>query len=281
MGKLFIIEPHESAHTDVITKGLQLARMLQKSPEIFAYCYEYFYGDPIIYEEAKQQLQQHKQQQLLERLQQLDAGDVPLHVVWCKYLHEHACEYAANEGFDLIVKGIHASEHMLPTDWQLLRTTKVPVMLLTQNPLQRGNSVLMALDLDTENPQKQQLNQQVLQHARTLAEATSGQLHLAYILRVPRLIRDLEVLNVQQLVKDAYRRHQLTLAEIGLPKEQIHIISGEPDLCLYQLACRLKSDYLVMGVRQRKGLMGWMLGNTAEQILLRSRSDVLVIPSSS
>jgi nucleotide-binding universal stress UspA family protein len=36
-----------------------------------------------------------------------------------------------------------------------------------------------------------------------------------------------------------------------------------------------------MGVRQRKGLMGWMLGNTAEQILLRSRSDVLVIPSSS
>ncbi|MCL1074596.1 universal stress protein [Shewanella dokdonensis] len=281
MGKLFIVEPHESAHTDVITEGLQLANMLGKTPEIFAYCYEYFSGDPIIYEEVKQQLLQHKQQQLMERLQQLEAGDVPVHVVWCKYLYEHACEYAANEGFDLVVKGIHPSEHMLPTDWQLLRTTKVPVMLLTQNPLQRGNSVLMALDLDTDNLHKQQLNRQVLQHAKTLAAATRGKLHLAYILRVPRLIRDLEVLNIQQLVKNAYRRHQQLLTEIGLPKEQIHILSGEPDLCLYQLACRLKSDYLVMGARQRQGLMGWMLGNTAEQILQRSRSNVLVIPSSS
>ncbi|MDF0533950.1 universal stress protein [Shewanella sp. A32] len=279
MGKLFIVEPHESTHTDVISKGLQLAKLLGKSPEIFAYCYEYFYGDRVIYEEAKQQLQEHKRQQLTERLKQLDASDVPLHVVWSKYLYEHVTEYAANEGFDLVVKGIHPSEHMLPTDWQLLRTTKVPVMLLTQNPLQHGSSVLMALDLDTENPQKQQLNQQVLHHARELATATGGELHLAYVLRVPRLIRDLEVLNVQQLIKDAYRRHQLTLEEMGLPKEQIHIICGEPDLCLYQLACRLKSDYLVMGARQRQGLMGWMLGNTAEQILQRIRSDVLVIPS--
>ncbi|MFQ6370819.1 universal stress protein [Shewanella sp. YIC-542] len=279
MGKLFIVEPHESANTDVITKGLQLAKQLGKDPEIFAYCYEYFSGDPIIYEEAKQQLQQKKQQELTARLNQLQAGDVPLHVVWSKYLAEHASQYAANEGFELIVKGIHSSEHMLPTDWQLLRTTKVPVMLLTQNPLQHGSSVLMALDLDTDDKHKQQLNQQVLQHARMLADASEGTLHLAYILRVPRIIRDLEVLNLQQLVKDAYQRHQLILAQIGLPKEQVHIVCGDPDLCLYQLACRLKSDYLVMGARQRQGLMGWMLGNTAENILQRSRSNVLVIPT--
>jgi nucleotide-binding universal stress UspA family protein len=152
-------------------------------------------------------------------------------------------------------------------------------MLLSDNPIKKASSILMAVDLDAKSQQKQRLNQLVLQHGRQLAEASGAKLHLAHIIRVPKVIRDLEVLNLHEMVKSAWRRHQTLLELTGLPKEQIHIIAGDPDLCLYQLSCRLKSDYLVIGARQRQGLMGRVIGNTAEQILRRVRSNVLVIPT--
>ncbi|KFZ37440.1 universal stress protein UspA [Shewanella mangrovi] len=280
MSKLFIIEPQEAAQTDVIAKGVELAKLLNKEPQVFAYCYESL-PQTVVYEEAEQQILAHKKRQMAEKMQRMGAEDVPVNVTWYKYLCEHAVNYSKENDFDLIVKGMCESDHMLPTDWHLLRTTKVPVMLLTENPLNQGSGVLLALDLDTIKPEKLRLNEQILQQGRQLAEATGSELHVAHIVRVPKIIRDLEVLNMQQLVKEAYQRHQTLLDDLGLDKEQIHIICGDPAQCLYQLTCRLRSQYLVMGACQRQGLMGWVIGNTAEAILHHIRCNVLVIPTTS
>lgn len=283
MGKLFIIEQHEDAQTDAIAKGLEVAELLGKQPQVFAYCYEYFSGDEYYSQRlagaAQQRLMKEKQAEVSAHLKALNAEDVPLHIIWSKYLYEHVSNHAARYGFDMVVKTVHKSEHFLPTDWHLIRSTKVPLMLLSDNPIKKASCILMAVDLDAKSEQKQRLNRLVLQHGRELAEATGAKLHLAHIIRVPKVIRDLEVLNLHEMVKSAWRRHQTMLELTGLPKEQIHIIAGDPDLCLYQLSCRLKSDYLVIGARQRQGLMGRIIGNTAEQILRQIRSNVLVIPS--
>ncbi|WP_417763483.1 universal stress protein [Shewanella sp.] len=278
MSKLFIIEPQEAAQIDVIAKGVELAKQLALAPEVFAYCYEYIPDNPVLFGDAPQQIVKHKRQELTAQLSAHDMADVPVNAVWHKHMCEHAAEHSAANDFSMVVKGIYASNNLCPSDWHLLRMSKVPVMLLTEQPLQRGNTVLMALDLDTIKPEKLALNQKVRQYAAHLAEISGATLHLAFIVRVPRLIRDLAVLDSHKLVKDAYQRHQAALDDIGLPKEQVHFVCGEPALCIYQLSCSLKSQYVVLGANQHQGIAGLVLGNTAEQILQRIRSDVLVIP---
>ncbi|QSX34269.1 universal stress protein [Shewanella avicenniae] len=280
MSKVFIIEPQEAAQTDVISKGIELATRLNKQPQVFAYCYEYL-PDTIVYAEAEQQIITHKKKQMTELMNRLGAEDVPVNVIWYEHLCEHAVNYTKENDFDLIVKGIYHSECLFPTDWRLIRTTRVPVMLLTDNPLNQGNGVLMAMDLDTIKPEELRLNQQILAHGQQLAKATNSELHLSFIVRVPKIIRDLEILNLQQLVKEAYQRHQEVLDEMGIAKDNIHIICGDPAQCLYQLACRLRSQYLVMGACQRQSLFGLAIGNTSEKILERIRSNVLVVPTTS
>ncbi|MCH1926939.1 universal stress protein [Shewanella sp. C32] len=278
MSKLFIIEPQEAAQVDVIAKGVELARQLALAPEVFAYCYEYIPDNPVLFGDAPQQIVKHKRQELTAQLAAHELADVPVNVVWHKHMCEHVAEHSAANGFSMVVKGIYASNNLCPSDWHLLRSSKVPVMLLTEQPLQRGNTVLMALDLDTLKPEKLALNQKVSQYAAQLAEISGATLHLAFIVRAPRLLRDLAVINSHELVKEAYQRHQEALNDIGLPPEQVHFICGDPAQCIYQLSCSLKSQYVVLGANQRQGIAGFVLGNTAEQILQNIRSDVLVIP---
>lgn len=224
MGKLFIIEQHEEANTDAIAKGLEVAELLGKQPQVFAYCYEYFSGDdyysPRLAGAAQQRLMKEKQAEVSAHLKELDAEDVPLHIIWSKYLYEHVSNHAGRYGFDMVVKTVHQSEHFLPTDWHLIRSTKVPLMLLSDNPIKKASSILMAVDLDARSQQKQRLNQLVLQHGRQLAEASGAKLHLAHVIRVPKVIRDLEVLNLHEMVKSAWRKHQPCWTRPGSPKSR-------------------------------------------------------------
>lgn len=283
MDKVFIISQKEEAHTDAIGTGVYLARAMGKQAEVFAYNYEYFSGpeyyNPRLAAVAQQQLMKERQMKVEAQLTELKAQDVPTHMVWSKDLYEHACHHSIRHGFDLMVKAVHHAEHYLPVDWNLIRHVKIPLLLLTDNPLHKGSSVLMAVDLGSDNLLKQQLNQAVISHGKALANATGSKLHLAYVIRVPRVLRDMDLVNTHTLVKNAYQDHKPQLEKLGLDPDCIHIIAGDPDLCLFELACRLKSRYVVIGARQRRGILGYVIGNTAESMLSRIRSNVLVIPA--
>lgn len=181
----------------------------------------------------------------------------------------------------MIIKGIDNKEHYLPIDWHLIRHTQVPLMLLCDNPLNKANTILMAVDLDASNPQKKSLNDLVVEQAKMLANATGAELHLAHVIRVPPILRDMDVINIHEVIESAHQKHADKLKVLGLAPENIHLIAGDPELCLFELSCRLKSRYLVIGARQRQGLLGYVLGNTAEAILSRMRSNVLVVPKNS
>ncbi|AZG35560.1 MAG: universal stress protein [Shewanella psychromarinicola] len=283
MDKVFIIAQMEQAHTDAVASGLQLAKQLNKTAEVFAYTYAYFSGaesyNPRLVSVAQKQLMDQRQTDLKQHLAALNDEDVPVHMVWSKYLFEHACHHSIRHGFDLMVKAVHHADHYLPTDWQLIRHTRIPLLLLTDNPLHKSNTILMAVDLATHDPIKQQLNSVVAAYGKQLAKATGAQLHLAYILRVPKVLRDMDLLDCDALVKKAYKDHQKQIAKFNMDPGSVHIIAGEPELCLYELACRLKSQYFVIGARQRQGVLGHIIGNTAESVLGRMRTNVLIIPA--
>ncbi len=282
MDKLFIISQKHQQQTDAIKAGVLLAGQLDLQPEIAAYSYESFSGDayynPRIAASVRAQVLAQDTASIQQQLSELNASHIAFNSMWCKNLFEHACEYAHPDEYAMIVKSIHESAHFLPMDWQLIRHTKVPLMLLSNNPLNRAKSILMAVDLGSNNTSKQALNQAVITQAKKLADATGYELHLAFVIRLPKILRDMDLVNSRTLIKDAYQRHSEELQQIGLDKDHQHIMAGDADMCLFELSCRLKAQYLVMGARQRQGIMGHVVGNTSESILTRIRSNVLVVP---
>lgn len=282
MKKLFIISQKQQRQTDAITTGILLANQLDLLPEIATYSYESFSGDayynPRIAASVRAQVLADDTAYVQQKLSEIKATHLPFSSMWCKNLSEHACEHVQASEYAMIIKSIHDSEKFLPADWQLIRHTKVPLMLLSNNPLNRANSILMAIDLGSNSPSKQALNQAVIEQASQLATATGYELHLGFVIRLPKILRDMDLVNSRTLIKEAYQKHQQTIEQLGLDSSRVHIMAGDADMCLFELSCRLKAQYLVMGARQRQGILGHVVGNTSESILTRIRSNVLVVP---
>ncbi|MDO6620640.1 universal stress protein [Shewanella sp. 6_MG-2023] len=282
MSKLFIISQQHQQQTNAIKEGINLAKQLGLVPEIMSYSYEPLSGDayynPRIAGVVREQVRADDSAAVKQQLSVLNANEVQFTNMWCKHLVEHVCEYVTPDKYAMMLKSIHESACFRPLDWQLIRHIKVPLMLLSNHPLHKANSILMALDLGTSDPLKQALNQDVITQAQQLAKATGCDLHLGYVVRFPQILRDMDIVNTHTLVKEAYQRYDSKIAKLGLDKEHVHILTGNADLCLFELSCRLKAQYLVIGARQREGIIGFMLGNTAESILERVRSNVLVVP---
>ena len=283
MDKVFIISQREEAHVNAISAGIELARVLGKRAEVFAYSFEYFgnaeYYNPKFVAVAQKHVMKQRMAKVEQELECIDAADTPAHSVWSKDLSEHACHHSKRHGFDLMVKGVHHVDHYLPLDWSLIRHTRIPLMLLTDNPLQNNNTVMMALDLGSSQTIKKQLNHAVIRQAVALAEATSCELHLAFVIRLPQVIHDMEIVDIHGMIRKARETHQELFDELNIDPKCIHITVGEPDLCIYQLACKHKVRYLVLGAVQRQGVYAYVVGNMAESILNRIRSNVLIVPA--
>ncbi|USD38393.1 MULTISPECIES: universal stress protein [Ferrimonas] len=280
MQKLLIVAPEKEQQFDAINKGLELAQALSAKAEVVGYCYEplsVMEGTPEeVVNGIKSELMASRSAALRHRVTALGQS-VPTTVRWAKGIADDICELV-NNGFTMVVKAYRQSDHLLPTDWHLIRRTRVPLMLLTDHQPAQGQDVLAALDLGSGSEAKQRLNQQVLHAARELVKATGGKLHVAYVIRLSRVVRDLEIIDTRHLLKEVYRKHGLLLESLALPKEQIHVQVGDASECLPQLAATLGVGYFAIGARQRRGLLGFVIGNTAEAILHRMRSHLLVVP---
>ncbi|QLE86607.1 universal stress protein UspA [Shewanella sp. Scap07] len=282
MDKLYIIAQKDQQQTDAVSSGIALAQQLNLRPEIGAYSYESLSGDAYdhdVADSAQAQVMAADKAAIDDLLHRLDACQTPITQNWCKHLAEHACQHVRPENYAMMLKSIHESEQFLPADWQLIRNTQVPLMLMSNKPLNKPESILMAVDLGTNKPDKQRLNQAIIAQAKRLEAASGCQLHLGFVVRVPKILRDMDIVNTRTLIKDAYEKYQQAIAETGLARDQVHILAGNADMCLFELSCRLKAQYLVMGIHKKQGIFGHIIGNTSEAILGRMRSNILVVPS--
>ena len=283
MDKVYIIAQKADSQSDAVIQGVKLALQLQMAPEVYAYSYEHLpdfdHYIPVVTPVTQAAIVKKAKKAVEQKLAELGAEQIPVQSLWCKHLYEHASETAHQQGFKLIVKAIHASDHFLPTDWHLIRHTKVPVLFLSDKPQQTGKDVLVAVDLGSNSPVKQKLNKAVVAKGRELAAATGGKLHVVYVSRMHVVINDLDLVDNATVAAAARKRFADELAALNLPDEQIHVVAGDPELCLYELSCRLKAQYFVIGARQRQGILGHVIGNTAEMVLSKMRSHILVIPA--
>lgn len=209
--------------------------------------------------------------------------DVTIEVVWTKDIAEWVAERVVSEADDLVVKSIHQSHTLThtPLDWQLLRLCAAPLLLCTDTPWRRRPKILAALDLRVDDRPHEVLNQKVLKTAKEFAELHGGEVHCVYAVDVPHVLSELGIPDPRGFQRAGVQRARKRLMELaapyGVPEERIHVPMGKVGHAVNRLSEKLKADLMVMGTTARRGMAAAVIGNSAEKVLMRARSDVLAL----
>ena len=183
--------------------------------------------------------------------------------------------------FGLVIKEAHApslTDHVfLPDDWKLLRNSSQTVLLVRSDNSWVKQPVLLCVNADSADAEHQQLNDRILKEGQFIAEAAEAPMHL--VSAFPSQMQDGDKsLQVPALLESQYLAGcQRLLGSNVLPENQIHVDQGPPELLIPEISEKIGAQLVVIGTVARSGLQGILLGNTAEQVLNRLRTDVLVL----
>ncbi len=204
-------------------------------------------------------------------------------VLWCERIYRAVVEQAEALGVELIV--IEADRHgplehlFHADDWHLLREAPCPVLVLPRVP-RPVTAVIAAVDALAEGAQQELLAERVLDQANAFAHAHGVPLTVVTVVPDPALIYASPVAVplttdlIGELVERARRAQQVLLERIGLKPAAARVETGRVEDVLADLAAEA---LLVLGSVANKGFRGLVLGNTAERILHRVATELLVV----
>ena len=195
------------------------------------------------------------------------------------------------EQHDLVIttaeekKGIH-TRLFGTTSMHLMRKCPCPVWVIKRTKNRPFTRILAAVDPSTSDPKRDSLNQQVLQLATSMARNEAADLH---IIHVWHLFGEGYVSNrmSEQNLQEAkthdkeQRKHLfdnlLDCVDFTDLEPHLHLIEGVPEDCIPELVAAQGIDLLVMGTVCRTGIAGFLIGNTAEEVLNQVDCSVLTL----
>jgi universal stress protein E len=174
------------------------------------------------------------------------------------------------------------------TSLHLMRKCPCPVWVLHTTHAARHGKILAAVDPTEQDPVKGGLNRKIMELAASLAEIEKGELHIVHVweflgesLLVNRGAMTHE--EVKAVVAETKEKHRQALEEIvnQHPSKKIrktlHLLRGHPGEMIPKCAEENKADLIVMGTVSRQGIAGFLIGNTAEQVLQKVNASVLTL----
>ncbi|WP_085639348.1 MULTISPECIES: universal stress protein [unclassified Pseudomonas] len=227
------------------------------------------------------------------RFQQCAGLQVTTEVVWSKASPAHLLDYVNDFHPDLVIKdaryvvALGRAFHR-PADWQLMRECPAPLHLVTDAVHPAPQKILAAVDLSHLEELTQGLNDRILDVAATLAERCGASLHVLNVTRwavtdgAP-LSRPTACLDprLSEAINDAQEEAFATLAErYGIAPACRHLLTGIPDEVIVRFARQGAFDMLVLGSAYR-GIVGRLLGRTAESVLNRAPCSLVVVKPAS
>jgi len=211
-------------------------------------------------------------------------------VEWDYPPYEAVIRAACRVSAALIVAERHPGRHIAAgllhlNDWELLRRSPLPVLLVKRSRPYRQPVVLAAVDPDHTYAKPVRLNQQILRLGATVARALKGALHAGYAyapLPVKAVsagaLSDEEVTGLEARSERAARaRLRRTVHGVGVALARQHVMGRHPVDAIPQMAARIGSSIVVMGAISRSGFKRLLIGNTAERVLDRLACDLLIV----
>jgi universal stress protein E len=293
---LVAIKEPNARSLPAVDKALQLARAFGAKVELFHAIATPVYLDFEMSDVGLGELQRTRRVQCRSRLEAIAAPgrklgiEVTTAADWDYPPHEAIVRRASRIKADLIVAECHAGRHHVPwllhlTDWELLRYSPAPVLLVKSKRPYRHPVVLAAVDPTHAFSKPTKLDDEILRAGTTVQRALRGTLHTVHAYNpIPtdattaELVKadKPEALEAKARAKARIPYYRL-LKRVNIPSARRHMVGRHPIDAIPELAAKLGSAIVVMGAVSRSGLKRVFIGNTAERMLDAITCDVLVI----
>jgi universal stress protein E len=173
------------------------------------------------------------------------------------------------------------------TSMHLMRKCPCPLCVVKPAQTRPYARVLAAVAPAAHDPKRDSLNSLILHLAGSMARREAAELH---IVRVWRLFSERYVLShsmteeeLKKLKTPEEMQHKQRLdsllgrVDVADLKPHLHLIEGNPDERIPELVEAQGIDLLVMGTLSRTGIAGFLIGNTAEEVLNQVDCSVLTL----
>lgn len=294
MKKILVILEQEEEQEVVLERAIAIAEKFNCSIHvlIYGYCELSWVNDVFGMLEntkLKEKLVQHKEDWWQEYSKSYLAKiNITHEVIFSKYFVDAILNHCEDHHYDFIVKQGHRSESIFytPSDWLLLRGSKIPTYLVVSKEAfskQEDNNaaVLVALDLLASSEEKQKLNAKLLSVASNFAKKIGGELHCCFAIAVPKVLADIGFIDIEQrsqvLAGLAQEKAKLLLENYHIAESNIHISIGTPWKVINRQSEMINAGLTIIGSMGKTAIAGKLIGNTCEQVLNSSQKDVLVI----
>jgi len=209
-------------------------------------------------------------------------------VEWDYPPHEAIVRRAEKTGAGLIIAECHKGARTRPwlmhlTDWELLRLSPVPVLLIRNGKPYRRPLTLAAVDPAHAHAKPSRLDWRILETGTVLSKGLRGTLHMVHanypsiVGLGPAVNRTWSTLSFEELKEQERQAFEAFRAEVGIRRTRAHLVEGNPSREIPRTADKLGAAIVVMGALSRSGLARVFIGNTAERVLGALHCDVLVV----
>ncbi|MBD9658857.1 universal stress protein UspE [Pantoea sp. PNT03] len=220
----------------------------------------------------------------------IEAGvEIEIKVVWHNRPYEAIIQEILAHQHDLVLKMAHQHDRLeavifTPTDWHLLRKCPCPVWMVKDQAWPEGGKAVVAVNLASEEPHHDELNQKLIRETSLLAEMVNHtEVHLVGAYPITPINIAIELPDFDPSVyNDAIRGQHLVAMKalrqkFSISEEFTHVAKGLPEEVIPDIASHLDAGIVVLGTIGRTGLSAAFLGNTAEQVIDHLRCDLLAI----
>ena len=273
--KILVIADKGCKETLALDKATQIATLYNASVHVVAFT------DPSDEEACQIDFEKNFKQQVDEAF----ASDttVSSQIVTTENIAKWAKQQIKEYSYDLVIKTGNRSESLFytPTDWQLIRELDCSLLITSSQKWRSKSTILATVDISESNKEQDKMNQQVLTQADSWAKLLNEDLHMVYSVRMPKASIEFDVVEVDEVKRDKGPKAEQELTQLaeqsGLANAIQHIEFGDADKRIPSIANKIKADLVVMGSVGRKGINGFLLGNTAEKVMRNLRTDILII----
>jgi universal stress protein E len=298
---LAVLDP-TTASQPGLARATMLARRCGAALELFICDFDpALSGQPMFDTERLRQL---REEFVSERLEYLEEAaeelraqglSVETHVHWDNPLYRGIVRRVEESAPDLVVKDTHYHTALrrtlfTNTDWSLIRTCPVPLLLAKTADWPANPKILAALDPGHLGDKPAALDHDILDWTALLAENFDGEAHAAHAFFPAALLSEVTGMagmplaggvTAAEIVEGERRRISEALSAIvaghDVAAGRVRLEQGSAVEVLPRMVESLGAALLVMGAVSRSRLQELFLGSTAERVLDRIPCDVLVV----
>ena len=167
---------------------------------------------------------------------------------------------------------------LTPEDWKLLRYCPSPVLLAKTAQSWEHGVILAAVDVGNNDPEHMALHTSIVDHGFRIASMAHAELHVVSAHPAPMLATVDAVYPLDTELEQTYRAEcKVFQQQCEIDDSRLHIEEGPADVIIPRVAKNLDAVVTVMGTVARTGFSGALIGNTAEVVIDKLESDILVL----